>query len=289
MKYRFILNHKAEHRIGKMCKVLEVSRSGYHKYLHQKMSGLRLEKLRIIELIKKIYSESGESFGRLRIRQALRLLGYQINKKRIQRIMRETGLCAKARRKYKVTTKSKKDAKFAENKLNQQFTVTVPNKIWVSDITYIWTSEGWLYLAIVLDLYSRKIVGWSMSNRMTASLVTDAIEQAFMSREIEDQLIFHSDRGSQYTSNEVRELLEKHNCVQSMSAKGNCYDNAVAESFFKSLKVELIYWEKYLTRRSAISSIFAYIEIFYNRRRLHSTLGYCSPEEFERINSSKAA
>lgn len=289
MKYRFIHEHKSEYRVGKMCKALEVSRSGYHKYVHQKMRGKRLESLRIAELIKNIYQKSKETYGWSRIQEALLKQGHRVNKKRIKRIMRSNGLRAKAGRKYKITTRSSEKAIFAENKLSQQFKATAPNKIWVSDITYIRTDQGWLYLAIVLDLYSRMIVGWSISNHMPAKLVTDAIEQALMNREVDPGLIFHSDRGSQYTSKDVKNLLEKHKCQQSMSAKGNCYDNAVAESFFKTLKVELVYSEKYLTRQSAISSIFEYIEIFYNRERLHSTLGYCSPAEFEGKKYSLAA
>jgi transposase InsO family protein len=289
MKYRFIYGHRDEHRIGKMCKTLEVSRSGYHKYIHQKMNGRRLENLRISEIIKDIFKKSHERYGCLKIRKELFFKGYIINKKRISRIMKINGLCAKAGKKYKVTTKSGNNATFAGNKVNQQFQVSRPNKIWVSDITYIWTEEGWLYLAIILDLFSRMIVGWSMSNRINAKLVTDAIEQAFMNREVEPGLIFHSDRGSQYTSKEVRKVLSAHECQQSMSAKGNCYDNAVAESFFHTLKVELIYSQKYLTRQSAVSSIFEYIEIFYNRERRHATLNYYSPTEFERMNHKLVA
>lgn len=284
MKYRFIHEHRSAHRIGKMCKALEVSRSGYHKYIHQKMMGRRLENHRITEMIKDIFKKSHERYGSLKIRKELFSKGYIINKKRIARIMKINGLKAKARRKYKVTTKSGNNEIFADNKVNQQFQVSKPNKIWVSDITYIWTQEGWLYLAIIMDLFSRMIVGWSMSKNIKAKLVTDAIEQAFMNREVDAGLIFHSDRGSQYTSKEVQKILSEHGCQQSMSTKGNCYDNAVAESFFHTLKVELIYSEKYLTRQSAISSIFEYIEIFYNRERRHATLNYYSPAEFECIN-----
>lgn len=284
MKYRFIYGHREEHRIGKMCTTLEVSRSGYHKYIHQKMTGRRLENLRITEMIKDIFKKSHERYGCLKIRKELLSQGYIINKKRIARIMKISGFRAKSRRKYKVTTKSGNTEIFADNKVNQQFQVSMPNKIWVSDITYVWTQEGWLYLAIVLDLYSRMIVGWSMSKNINAKLVADAIEHAFRNREVGTGLIFHSDRGSQYTSKEVQKILSMHRCDQSMSAKGNCYDNAVAESFFHTIKVELIYSEKYLTRQSAISSIFEYIEIFYNRQRRHATLNYFSPAEFERIN-----
>lgn len=284
MKYRFIYGHREEHRIGKMCKTLEVSRSGYHKYIHQKINGRKLENLRITEMIKDIFQKSHERYGCLKIQKELLSKGYVINKKRISRIMKINGLRAKARRKYKVTTKSGNNEIFVENKVNQQFQVSRSNKIWVSDITYIWTGEGWLYLAIILDLFSRMIVGWSMSKHINAKLVVDAIEQAFRNREVEAGLIFHSDRGSQYTSREVQKILREHGCQQSMSAKGNCYDNAVAESFFHTLKVELIYSEKYLTRQSAVSSIFEYIEIFYNRERRHATLNYFSPAEFERMN-----
>jgi transposase InsO family protein len=195
--------------------------------------------------------------------------------------MYKHNIAAKRKKKFKRTTNSNHSNYISPNLLNQNFRVNSPNEVWVSDITYISTYEGWLYLAVILDLYSRKIVGWSMSNRITSQLVIDAIENAILDRKPEVKLIFHSDRGTQYSSADFRKILKKHGIIQSMSGKGNCYDNAVAESFFHTLKTELVYWEKYKTRKEAKSSVFNFIEGFYNRRRRHSYLKYLSPFNFE--------
>lgn len=264
-----------------MCKVLEVSRSGYHKYVKRKKSMRRRENIWLLEEIKAIYRRSRGCYGVRRIRVELRANGKNYNRKRISRIMKENGIKVKTKRRFKVTTKSKHNNPVSENLVNMNFSVEKANKIWVSDITYIWTKEGWLYLVVILDLFSRMIIGWSMSQRLKNDLVVNALEQAFKNRGVEEGLIFHSDQGSQYASKEVVDLMKKYNCKQSMSRKGNCYDNAVAESFFHSLKTELIYFEKYSTRDEARSSIFDYIEIFYNRQRRHSAINYYSPVDFE--------
>jgi len=281
MKFRFIENNRKDFRIGKMCKVLEVTRSGYHSYLKSKYSQRKLVNRALFELIGKIWENNHQLYGYRRIHAELRSQGVYCNKKRVLRLMKGNNIAAKRKKKFKITTNSEHGNYISPNLLNQNFKVNSPNEIWVSDITYISTYEGWLYLAVILDLYSRKVVGWSMSKRMTSQLVIDSLNNAIMDRKPAAGLIFHSDRGSQYASNNFRELLKNNNIIQSMSGKGNCYDNAVAESFFHTLKTELIYWNSYKTRKEAKSSIFSFIEIFYNRRRRHSFLNYLSPFNFE--------
>jgi len=214
----------------------------------------------------------------------LRANGIRCGKNRIARLMRENGIQAKTKRRFKITTDSKHNLPIAENLLDQEFTVDAPNKTWTGDITYIWTKQGWMYLAVVLDLFNREIVGWSMRKRITRDIVIAALAMAIQRKRPHKGLIFHSDRGSQYASHEFRRLLEKHSIIQSMSGKGNCYDNAVTESLFHTLKTELVYFEKYRTRAEARQSIFEYIEIFYNRVRRHSALGYVSPVDFGRLS-----
>jgi len=235
----------------------------------------------MLEQIKRIFEQSRGCYGSRRIQAELRTLGIPCNRKRVSRIMRENGMQAKQRRRYKTTTRSNNNKPVAANLVNRNFEAQAANKIWVSDITYIWTKEGWLYLAVILDLYSRMIVGWSLSQLITSALVVKALQQAFVNRRVEEGLIFHSDRGSQYGSKEVVKILEAYGCRQSMSGKGNCYDNAVAESFFHTLKTELVHYNYFTTRDEAKNSIFDYIEIFYNRKRRHSALNYFSPVDFE--------
>jgi putative transposase len=284
MNYRFIQEHRTEFRLGKMCQVLEVSRSGYYNYVRGKGRQAELSNQILLEEIKKIYKKSRCIYGSPKIYRELRKKGYLCNRKRVARIMRINGIKSKTKRKYKVTTNSGHKRPVAENLLKQNFSCAERNQVWVSDITYLWTREGWLYLCCVLDLYSRMIVGWCLERRMPASLVTAAIKKAIDRRGENPGLIFHSDRGSQYASGEVREFLRNHGMVQSMSGKGNCYDNAVMESYFHTLKSELISFEDFKTREEARIKIFEYIEIFYNRQRSHSTLDYLSPAEFEDIN-----
>lgn len=264
-----------------MCKVLEVTRSGYHNYLKNRYSQRKLENRAILELIGKIWNNSQQLYGYRRVHAELRSQGVYCNRKRVLKLMTGNNITAKRKKKFKRTTNSNHNNYISPNLLNQNFRVNSPNEVWVSDITYISTYEGWLYLSVVLDLYSRKVVGWSMSNRITSQLVIDSLEHAILDRNPEVGLIFHSDRGSQFSSLDFRKLLKYNNIIQSMSGKGNCYDNAVAESFFHTLKTELICWEKYKTRKEAKSSIFKYIEGFYNQRRRHSYLDYFSPSNFE--------
>jgi len=241
----------------------------------------QLENERLLVEIKKAHKNSSKIYGSPRITEEVRENGIKCSRNRVARLMRRNGIAAKAKRRFKTTTDSRHNLPVAKNLLNRQFRVDAPNKVWVSDITYIWTAEGWLYLAVILDLFSRKIVGWSMSDRMTQDIVINAFLQAMWRRKPGAGLMFHSDRGSQYASGDFRRLLLEHGVIQSMSRKGNCYDNAVAESFFHTLKTEVVYHEKYLTREQARKSVFEYIELFYNRVRKHSTLGYCSPWKFE--------
>jgi putative transposase len=284
MKYRFIFENRGLFFIGKMCKALEVSRSGYHNYVRRKMSQRRYENMLLEAEIREIYETKRGRYGSPRIWKELRKRGKRVNRKRVERIMRVNNFAAHAKRKYKVTTNSKHNKPVAENLLNQNFKTDSPNKIWVSDITYIWTTEGWLYLCVILDLFSRRVVGWSMNQRVKADLVIAAMKQALINRNSEAGLIFHSDRGSQYASNAVQSLLKENSFIQSMSRKGNCYDNAVAESFFNTLKTELVYNCNFSTRLEAQNYIFDYIEIFYNRQRMHSYLNYLTPVEFENLN-----
>jgi len=280
----FIKEHRKDYPIGIMCRLLSASRSGYHRWIKRKLSAREFENRRLLEIIVFHYKKSKRTYGLPRILAAIRRQVLKVNKKRVARLMRENNIKAKTKRRFKVTTVQNSKASASENLLNQNFTASSENKIWTGDITYLWTKEGWLYLAVVMDIYSRKIVGWSIDSSLSAELVIRALMMALVHRNPLRGIIFHSDRGSQYTSSSFRSILKNYGIVQSMSSTGNCYDNAITESFFHTLKTELTYWEKYQTRDEAKGSIFEYIEINYNRRRLHSSLGYLSPVEFEEKN-----
>jgi transposase InsO family protein len=281
MKYKFIMENRKEFRVGKMCKVLNVSRSGYHNYVKRRYSRRENDEIIILEKIKEIHKNSRGLYGSPRIYQELRKRGLKINKKRVVRIMQKYGIRAKTRKKFKKTTNSNHNNPIAKDLLGQNFKSRESNKIWVSDITYIRTREGWLYLSCILDLYSRMIVGWQIDRRQTSSLVTEAIGSALAKRGKHPGLIFHSDKGSQYASEAVRDIRRDSQMVQSMSRKGNCYDNAVMESFFHTLKNELVSFETFTTREEAKMKIFDYIEIYYNRQRIHSSINYFTPVEYE--------
>ena len=238
------------------------------------------ENEKLVFKIRLVHGKSHRIYGSHRITAELRASGIRCGKNRVARLMRENGIMAKTRRRFKITTDSRHNLPIAENLLDQEFTADAPNKTWTGDITYIWTKQGWMYLAVVLDLFNREIAGWSMRKRITKDIVIEALAMAIQRKRPQKGLIFHSDRGSQYASHEFIKLLEGHDVIQSMSGKGNCYDNAVTESFFHTLKTELVYFEKYRTRTEARQSIFEYIEIFYNRIRRHSYLGYVSPVDF---------
>lgn len=282
MKFIFIKQHRLQFSIIRMCQVLNVSRNGYYQWYNRKPSKREQENKMLLNQIKKIYEQSHQIYGSPRITHELNKNGYSCSRPRVARLMSKNKIYSKTKRKFKVTTNSKHNYPISPNLVNQQFNSDSPNKIWTSDITYIRTLEGWLYLTVILDLFNRQVVGWSMSCRLTAITTTiPALIQAYQRFKPAEGLIFHSDRGVQYACNDFRKYLLKYKITQSMGSKGNCYDNAVTESFFKTLKTEHIYFEKFKTRQQARNSIFEYIEIFYNRFRKHSTLGYKSPEEFK--------
>lgn len=266
-----------------MCRALSVSRSGFYLWKRRSISQRELNNRKLLYHIKKIHAESNKTYGSPRMTDALRSAGFKCNHKRVESLMRQKGIYAKTKKKFRITTNSKHKRPVAGNLIKMDFTASGPNKVWSSDITYIWTRQGWLYLSVFMDLYSRSIVGWSMNNRLTDNLVIKAFKKAIWSRNPPAGMIIHSDRGSQYCSNDFKELLKKNKCLQSMSSTGNCYDNAVTESFFHTLKTELVYHEKYETRDQARKNIFKYIEMFYNRKRIHSTLGGVSPYQFEQM------
>jgi transposase InsO family protein len=281
MKYRFIDQYSFAYGVERMCRVLGVSRSGYYGWRKRPESKRYKENEKLLMYIKESYQRSDRTYGSPRILEDLRAEGFRCGKNRIARLMRDNAIVAKTKRKYKATTNSKHNLPVAPNLLNQRFSATGPNKVWVSDITYIPTLEGWLYLAVIIDVFSRQVVGWAMSKRQTTDLVSKALYQAIGRRRPPLDCIYHSDRGVQYASKDFRDVLKQYGFLQSMSRKGNCYDNAVAESFFHTLKTEHVYWHRYTTRAEARQSIFEYIEMFYNRQRRHSALGYRSPISFE--------
>ncbi len=263
-----------------MCQLLGVKRSGFYRWakIEQEIDPTHAD---MIEWVKKIAVASDNAYGSRRMKHALNCLSYPVSRQKAKKLMLEAKVWVRYRKKYKVTTDSNHNKPLFDNVLDREFTVDAPNKAYVCDITYIWTREGWLYLAVVIDLYSRKIVGWSMSSRMKAKLVIDALRMAIWQRKPEKGLIVHTDRGSQYASHEYRKLLNAHGLVGSMSRKGDCWDNAVAESFFGSLKNERVHWRNYQTRYEAQQDILNYITMFYNSYRLHSYLGYQSPNQYE--------
>jgi transposase InsO family protein len=266
-----------------MCQVLTVSKSGYYAW-EKRVPSKRATEDTVLKIeILDIFWKSRFTSGIWGTYKALQERGFHCGRHRTRRLLREMGLFPKTLRKYKATTNSKHSYPVSPNLLEQDFTAPAPDVKWVSDITYISTDEGWLYLCVFIDLFSRMIVGWSMKERMTADLVMDAFLHAVWRRRPSPGLIVHSDRGSQYACHAFRDLLAKHHAVSSMSKKGDCYDNAVSESFFGTLKTECVYHEKYHTRKEARASIFDYIEPFYNRTRRHSTLGYKTPLEFEAL------
>jgi putative transposase len=282
MKYGLMKVHKNEFSIERMSKVLEVSRSGYYAYENRKPSKQSVENERLLVKIKRSHEQSRQTYGSPRICADVRASGETCSRKRVAKIMNESGIKAKMKKRFKVTTKANPAAIPAPNLLGQDFSAHGFNQRWVADFTYVSTKEGWLYVATVMDLFSRRIVGLAMSDRMKDTLVIAALQQAFIHRQPPTGLVHHSDRGSQYTSQNFKNLLANYGITASMSGTGNCYDNAAMESFYHTLKTEHIYFEHYETREQAKQSIFEYIEVFYNRQRRHSTLGYLSPVIFEK-------
>ncbi len=260
-----------------------MSRSGYYSWRSRGKSKRQQEYERLIPEVRKIHRESREIYGARRISGELEANGESCGRYKAGTLMKLAGVAAKQRKKYKATTDSKHDNPVSPNLLKREFAADEPNRVWCSDITHIWTAEGWLYLAVILDLFSRSVVGWSLSSRITKKLVMDALRMAIWRRRPENGLIFHSDRGSQYCSNDFQKMLLSHNMLSSMSRKGDCWDNAVPESFFGTLKTERVYFSNYKTREEARRDIIDYIEMFYNSKRRHSYLGYKSPKEFEEM------
>ena len=273
------------YRVESLCRVLGVSRSGYYTWRKRPRSRRQQANEQLMAQISQIHRQSKETYGSPRIADELKERGISCSRNRVARLMRLHNLHAKTKRRFKVTTRSRHRLPLAADLLRRDFRAPAPNKVWTSDITYLWTREGWVYLAVVLDLYSRFIVGWELSDRLTADLVTTALQRALDRRQPESDLVFHSDRGSQYASEELRSLAQDHSIRLSMGATGSCYDNAVTESFFHTLKTEQTYFERYGTREEARQSIFQYIEVFYNRQRRHSTIGNLSPWRYEQENS----
>lgn len=281
MKFRFIEKHKDKCSIGHICTLLGVSRSGFYAWKNRKPSQREQINQVLIDHIRRIHRMSRKTYGSPRVYAQLKRQGIPCNQKTVARLMRQDGL--KGQRKYRkvITTNSNHKFPVASNVLNREFTADGPNQKWVADITYVPTEEGWLYVAGVLDLFSRKLVGWGMSSQIDATLVERALRMALYQRQPGKGLLHHSDRGVQYASYQIREILTANQIQVSMSGKANCYDNAVMESFFGTLKNEWVHHQKYKTRSQARTDIFEYIEGFYNTVRLHSTLGYLSPSEFE--------
>lgn len=287
MRFAFIDVEKASYPMRILCRVLQVSRSGYYAWRVRKPSARDLEDERLRPKVVEAFKTGRGTYGSPRVRDELVDQGFEIGRKRVARLMREMGLQGVSPRKFRVTTNSDHDHPIAENVLDRNFEASGPNEKWATDITYIWTAEGWLYLAVVMDLYSRRIVGWSTADHLETGLCLDALQRALSHRTDVEGLIHHSDRGVQYASDRYREALEAQRIECSMSRRANCWDNAVAESFFGTLKTELIYRRPWLTRQEARNAIGEYIEIFYNRIRRHTTIGGMSPAKFEKMAQTR--
>lgn len=287
MSYQFIQQHQHDYPVRVMCCVLRVSPSGYYRWRQRPQSQRAQQNQHLLSEIERVHQQSRQTYGSPKIQQALRQRGIRCGRNRIMRLMRQAGLVSKRQRCFKRTTQVNPQHRDAPNQLQQRFVATAPNRVWLSDMTYIATAEGWLYVATVLDLFSRRIVGWAMDDHMTDELTRRALQMALRQRKPQAyHLLHHSDRGSQYTSADYQQLLADHHIQVSMSSTGNCYDNAPMESFFAQLKTEQVYHDRYPTRQAAMSSIFAYIEGFYNPNRIHSALDYRSPAQFEADSAS---
>ena len=265
-----------------MCRVLKVSPSGYYEWSQRDDTSKNQRRKTVLEQVNRVYQESRKRYGSPRIYRQLKSEGLKIGRHRVAKAMQELGLVARKKRHYRRPVSERHDRSFAKNILDRQFKVLSPNRTWACDVSYFWTKSGWIHLAIVMDLYSRRIIGWAMRNQVDKELTTSALEMALLSRKPVRPLIHHSDQGAEYTNKEYQGIVKDNRMVASMSRPRECYDNAVVESFFKTIKTELVKHQTFKTREEARSAIFEYIEIFYNRRRLHSTLGYVSPVDFEK-------
>jgi putative transposase len=282
VRFGFIAAEKATFPVRVLCRMLDVSRAGFYAWQARPPAARTQQDQRLGVEIQTIHAETRQRYGSPRVHAELRERGHRVGRKRVARLMRRHGLCARRRRRFRITTDSTHLLAVAPNILARQFAVPAPDTAWVTDITYLWTEEGWLYLAVILDLFSRAVVGWALSARITRDLTLQALTMALGRRHPPRGLLHHSDRGSQYASADYRQALRRHGIVCSMSRRGNCWDNAVAESFFATVKVELAHEVSWATRRQAGSDVFEYIEQFYNGQRRHSALGYLSPLTFER-------
>ncbi len=282
MRFAAIDNHRDEFSLEPMCRALQVSSSGYHSWRRRPLSERRKDELRLIDSIEMIHQRSKQTYGSPRIHAVLTRDGETCSKDRVARLMRKHCIRAKTKKKFKATTKSKHKFPVAENLLDRNFSPEKPNQAWAGDITYLWTREGWLYLAVIIDLFSRKVVGWAMEQTLSRELALKALRMAISARQPDIGLLSHSDQGVQYASSDYQSLQKLYGIVSSMSRRGNCWDNSVAESFFGTLKQEHVFFCDYATRDEARRSVFEWIEGWYNRERLHSTLGNKSPEEYER-------
>lgn len=286
MKFAWMDRQKKDYPVKLMCATLKASRSGYYAWLKRPPSAASKRREALAEQIRRVYKQSRGVYGSPRVHRELRDQGIACCENTVAKMMRQNQWKSKMHKAFKIkTTDSDHDSPIADNVLDRRFDQAAPNRVWAGDITYVPTDEGWLYLAVVLDLYSRRVIGWSMSDHLKASLAIDALSMAIDQRLVQDQgltgLVHHSDRGVQYASDAYRTVLASHGVTASMSRRGNCYDNAMVESFFGSLKTELVHHEQYETKEQAMQSIFEYIEVFYNRQRRHSSLGYVSPIQFE--------
>ena len=282
MRYRFIDDNRSAFGVERMCRILRISRSGYYGWRDRDPSERKLRHERLLPEIKRVFGNSRQTYGSPRVFDSLKAQGHRCGRHQVAALMRQNGITPKRRKKFKTTTDSDHNYPIAPNLVKRVFEAELLNRLWTSDITYNWTSEGWLYLAVVLDVCSRRIVGWGMSQRLQEELVVRAIKQALAQRQVAEGLIFHSDQGSQCASDACQKLLDENHIRPSMSRKGDCYDNAISESFFGTLKRELVYRDKFQTREEAKLKIFDYIEVFYNRQRKHSSINYQSPVDFEK-------
>jgi putative transposase len=282
VKFAFIKDHRVSWPVVAMCRVLQVSRSGFFAWLKRPASPRSKRQRELVEKIRIAHQENRELYGSPRVHRALLVDGQSVSRNTVAKLMRQEKIRAKSRRKFvPKTTDSRHGHPVAQNILDRDFAAEAPDRKWLVDITYVPTDQGWLYLAGVLDCFSRKIVGWSMAEHLQTTLASDALEMALQQREPADALLHHSDRGVQYASDDYQHRLQSRGITASMSGKGDCWDNAMMESFWATLKTELIHQSHYATQKQARAAIFEYIEVFYNRKRLHSALGYVSPEAFE--------
>lgn len=282
MRYQFIKQYQGQFTLAALCRVMQVARSGYYAWCKRPLSAREQANEQLTQQIHTVFEASKHTYGSPRVYEELRQQKVACSEKRVARLMRLAGFKASLPKRFVVTTHSDHDLPVAENLLDRQFGSDTPDTCWTSDISYVWTSEGWLYLGVVLDLFSRRIVGWAMGETLERSLVLSALDMAIQNRHPKAGLLCHSDRGSQYASEDYQQALKEAGIVCSMSRRGNCWDNAVVESFFSSLKRECVYRHRFATRAEARTVLFDYIEVWYNRKRRHSALGYLSPDAFEK-------